>query len=85
MIRYLDKVIRLLVSVLPKMSRYVKAFKVKHRDKDKNSKLMSFRTDDEKLLGKFKTIWTKTEDLKNTQLNALTSYSDIYRKTKVRT
>ena len=64
MIRYLDKVIRLLVSVLPKMSRYVKAFKVKHRDKDKNSKLMSFRTDDEKLLGKFKTIWTKTEDLK---------------------
>ena len=64
MIRYLDKVIRLLLSVLPKMSRYVKAFKVKHRDKDKNSKLMSFRTDDEKLLGKFKTIWTKTEDLK---------------------
>ena len=46
------------------MSRCVKAFKVKHRDKDKNSKLMSFRTDDEKLLGKFKTIWTKTEDLK---------------------
>ena len=64
MIRYLDKVIRLLVSVLPKMSRCVKAFKVKHKDKDKNSKLMSFRTDDEKLLGKFKTIWTKTEDLK---------------------
>ena len=57
MIRYLDKVIRLLLSVLPKMSRYVKAFKVKHRDKDKNSKLMSFRTDNEKLLGKFKTIW----------------------------
>ena len=62
MIRYLDKVIRLLVSVLPKMN--VKAFKVKHRDKDKNNELMSFRLDDEKLLEKYKTIWTKIGDLK---------------------
>ena len=53
------------------MSRYVKAFKVKHRDKDKNSKLMSFRTDDEKLLGKFKTIWTKTEDLKKYSIQCI--------------
>ena len=30
------------------MSGYVKAFKVKDGDKDKNNKLMSFRTDDEK-------------------------------------
>ena len=53
------------------MSRYVKAFKVKHRDKDKNSKLMSFRTDHEKLLGKFKTIWTKTEDLKKYSIQCI--------------
>ena len=30
------------------MSGYVKAFKVKDGDKDKNNILMSFRTDDEK-------------------------------------
>ena len=30
------------------MCGYVKAFKVKDGDKDKNNKLMSFRTDDEK-------------------------------------
>ena len=33
LIGYLDKVIRPLVLVLPKMSRYVKTFKVKHEDK----------------------------------------------------
>ena len=33
MIGYLDKVTRPLVLVLPKMSGYVKTFKVKHRDK----------------------------------------------------
>ena len=32
------------------MRRYVKTFKVKDRDKDKNSKLMSFPIDDDKLL-----------------------------------
>ena len=32
---------------------------------DKNSKLMSFCIDDEKLLKKYKAIWTKIEDLKN--------------------
>ena len=30
------------------MSRYVKKLKAKHRDEDKNSKLMYFRIDDEK-------------------------------------
>ena len=35
-----------------KISGYVKKFKVKERDKDKNNKLMSFRIDDEKLLEK---------------------------------
>ena len=32
------------------MRRYVKTFKVKDRDKDKNNKLMSFPIDDDKLL-----------------------------------
>ena len=34
------------------MSGYVKGFKIKDSDKDKNNKLMSFRIDDEKLLEK---------------------------------
>ena len=46
------------------MSGYVKIFKVKDGDKDKNNNLMSFSIDDEKLLEKYKTIWTKIEDLK---------------------
>ena len=33
-------------------------------NKDENSKLMSLRRDDDKLFGKYKTIWTKIEDLK---------------------
>ena len=57
---YLDKVIRPLVLVLPKLGRYVKTFKVKN----KIDKLMSFRVDNEKLLEKYKTIWTRTEELK---------------------
>ena len=49
LIGHLDKVIRELVLILSKMSEYVKTFKVKDRDKDKNNKLMSFHVDDEKL------------------------------------
>ena len=48
MIGYLDKVVRPLVLLMPKMSVYVKTFKVKDQDKDKNNKLMSFHIDDEK-------------------------------------
>ena len=44
-----DKAIRPLVLIMPKMSGYVKTFKVKDGDKDKNNKLMSFHIDDEKL------------------------------------
>ena len=47
-IGYLDKAIRPLVLIIPKMSEYVKTFKVE----DKINKLMSFRINDEKLLGK---------------------------------
>ena len=44
------------------MSSYVKAFKVK--DGDGNDRLMSFHINDNKLLVKYKTIWTKIESLK---------------------
>ena len=50
LIRYLDKVIRPIA--LPKITEYVKVFKRKDGDKDKNNKLMSFCTDDEKLVEK---------------------------------
>ena len=38
MIEHLDKVIRALVLLLPKMRGYVKTFKVKDGDQDKNNK-----------------------------------------------
>ena len=43
LIRYLDKAIRPLVSIMSKMSGYVKTFKVKDGDEDRNNKLMSYR------------------------------------------
>ena len=46
---------------------------------------MSFRRHDEKLLEKYKTIWTKIEDLKNIELNVLPVYDDRFMKTKIRT
>ena len=49
---YFDKVIKPLVLIMPKMNGFVKTFKVKEGDKDKNNKLMSFRIDGEKLLEK---------------------------------
>ena len=58
LIGYLDKVIRSLVLILPKMIGYVKTFKVKDGDKDKNNKLKSFGINDEKLLENHKAIWT---------------------------
>ena len=71
LIGYLDKVIRSVVLVMPKKSGYVRTFKVKDGDKNKNNKLTSFRIDDETLLEKYKTVWTKIEDLKKIELNAL--------------
>ena len=53
---YLDKAIGPLVLIMPKMSGYVKIFKVKDGDEVKINKLMSFRIDDEKLLKKYKAI-----------------------------
>ena len=43
------------------MSGYVKTFEDK--DGDKNNKLMYLCIDDDKLLEKYKTIWTKIEDI----------------------
>ena len=63
------------------MSGYVKTLKVE----DKNSKLMSFSIDDGELLEKYKTIWSKIQDLKNIKLNALTVYDDRYIKNKIST
>ena len=81
LIGYLDKAIRPLVLIMPKISGYIKTFKVK----EGNNKLMSFRTDDDKLLENYKAIWAKLEDLKNIKLNALPVYDDRYIKTKIRT
>ena len=58
---------RPLVLTMPKMSGYVKKFKVK----DKNNKNKKNNIDDEKLLEKHKAIWTKIEDLKNININGL--------------
>ena len=60
------------------MNGYVKTFKVQNRDKDKNYTIMSFRIDNEKLLERYKTNWTKIKDLKNIELNALPVYGDRY-------
>ena len=81
LIGYLDKYIRPLILIWPKMNGYLKTFNVKDTDKDKNNKFTSFCIDDEKLLEKYKTIKTKTEDLKNIKLNALFVYDDKYIKT----
>ena len=67
------------------MSGCVKTFNVKDGDKDKNNKLMSFRIDNEKLLEKYKTIWTTNKDLKYIELNALPFYDNRYIKPKIRT
>ena len=46
---------------------------------------MPLRIDDDKLLKKYKTIWTKIEDLQNTELDALSVYDNAYIKIKIRT
>ena len=56
------------------MCEYVKTVKAE----DKNNKLMSFRIDDEKLLEKYKAIFTKIKDLKDIELNTLPVHDDRY-------
>ena len=69
MIGYLDEVIRPLALILTKMSQYIKTSKDKGGDKNKYNKLMSLRIGDDKLLEKYKAIWTKIKDLE--QLNCM--------------
>ena len=77
---YLDEGIRLLLSISAKMSWYIKTFK------EKNNKLMPLCVDNDKLLEKYKTIWTKLEDLKkNAELSALPVYDNRCIKNKIRT
>ena len=78
LIGYLHDVVRPLVLILPKMRGYDKTFKAKDGDKNKNKKVMSFRIDDDKLIGKYKTVWTKIKYLKNIEINALPVYDDRY-------
>ena len=85
MIGYSNKATRPLALIMPKMSGYVKTFKVKEGDNAKNNKLTSFRKDYEKLLEKYRIICTKIQELKNIKLNALPVYDDRYIKTKTRT
>ena len=84
MIGGLDEVIRPLVLMLPKMSGYVKTFKV-NGDKDKNHISMPLCIDNDKLLEKYKAIWTKVKGLQNIELNVLPVFDDRYIKTKIKT
>ena len=70
MIGYFDKAVRQLVLIIPKMSWYIKAFKIE----DESSKLISFQIDDEKLFEKYKANWSKIEDLENIELIAWPIY-----------
>ena len=58
-------------------------FKDKSWHSNKNNKLVSLLIDDVKLLEKYKTIWTKVEDWKNIDFNALLVYDDRYIKSKI--
>ena len=66
---YLDEFIKPLFLTLPKISEYIKTFKDK--DGNKYNKLMFFRINDEKLLRKYKAVWTKNEDFKKIVLKDL--------------
>ena len=81
LIRFLDKAIKVLVLVLPKMVDMLKHLKVKM----KIIKLMSFSINENELLEKYQAIWTKIKDLKNIELNVLSVYDAKYIKTIKRT
>lgn len=65
------------------MMRHVRT--VKDKDKKNNKKFMSFCIVDDKLLEKYKNIWTKIEDLQKIKLNSSLVYDDRYIKTNIRT
>ena len=47
--------------------------------------MTSFHLNDEKLLKKYKAIWTKIEDLENMNLNVLHVSDEFKRRTKIKT
>ena len=85
LIEYLGEVTTPLVLTLPKLSEYIKTFKDKGGEKKKNNKLLSLSTDNNKLLEKYKNIWTKIEDLINIEVEVLPVYDNNYVKTDIRT
>ena len=46
---------------------------------------MSFRRNDDKVTEKYKSIWNEIKDLRNIELNALSTYDGRYIKAKIRT
>ena len=70
---------------MPKMSGYVKTFKVKDGDKDENNKLICCCKDDGKLLEKHKAILLTWKTSKNIKLNALSSTMTDIQKPKLKT
>ena len=78
MSEYLDEVMRSLVLILPKRSRYVKTGKDGDKDKNKNIKLVFLHIDDKTLLEKYKIISSKIEDSKISELDNLPVYDDRY-------
>ena len=67
------------------MSGQVKTFKVKDGDRNKKNNLTSFCIDDGKLLEKYKSVWTKIENVKNIELNVLSAYDNRQIKNKITT
>ena len=51
---------------------------IKANNGNKSNKIMSFDINDDKLLEKYVTIFTKIEDLKTSELNALPVYDNRY-------
>ena len=64
--------IKPLVLILPKKSKYVSIFK------KKNNKLMSFCIENDNLTRNYKSIWSKTEGLQIAELNVLPVSDDRY-------
>ena len=77
---YLGVVMRALVLILPKMSRFVKTFKNKGGYKEKNNELMYLFIYDYIILENNKIVWTNIEDLKSIEIVALSVYDGRYMK-----
>ena len=70
------------------MSGYVRNFKGKYKEKYRKrviipkllkiNNFISFFIDDDMLLEKYKTVWTKSEHLQDVELNVLLFYDDRY-------